>query len=166
MKSSHLPSFATDIGFQALITGRQIDQTTKNAAYLVECETKQQSDLLLKSHKLVDRPIKLSMHDTLISSSGVICCHDLVRMADIDIRDELKDQGVATVKRFRIKLAKSRKEKTSTFFLMFCNTYLCHDIRTGHLRAKPDLLCSLHCVVSSAQTLAWYLEMQGRSSVF
>ena len=46
--------------------------------------------------------MKVSIHTTLNSSRGVICCRDLAGMADIDIRDELSDQGARAVKRINI----------------------------------------------------------------
>ena len=76
-----LPPFAIDKGFQALISGRlRSIKRLRNGTFLVECDTKKQSDLL-KSHKLVDRPMKMSIHPTLNSSRGVIRCRELAGMS-------------------------------------------------------------------------------------
>ena len=66
-----LSPFAIDKGFQALISGRlRSIKRLRNGTFLVECDTKKQSDLLLKSQKLVDRPMIVSIHPTLNSSRG------------------------------------------------------------------------------------------------
>ena len=71
---------------------------------VIQKKTKQQQQSnLLKSKKFVDRPIEVTMHITLYTSHGVIHCCDLADMADTDLRDELKDQGVTAVKRIGIK---------------------------------------------------------------
>ena len=103
-----LSPFAIDKGFQALISGR-LRSIKRLGTFLVECDTKKQSDLLLKSQKLVDRPMKVSIHPTLNSSRGVIRCPELAGMSETDIRDELSEQGVILVKRIRRrKTAKTR----------------------------------------------------------
>ena len=67
-----LSPFAIDKDFQALISGRlRSIKRLKNGTFLVECDTKKQSDRLLKSQKLVDRPMIVSIHPTLNSSRGV-----------------------------------------------------------------------------------------------
>ena len=71
---------------------------------------KKQSGLLLKSQKLVDRPMKVSIHPTLSSSVG------LAGMSETDIRDELSEQGVTLVKRIRRKEEGQEKE-TNTLAL-------------------------------------------------
>ena len=86
-----LSPFAIGKGFQALIPGRlRSIKQLRNGTFLVECDThtQKQSDLLLKSQKLVDRPMKVSIHPTLNSSHGVIRCRDLARMTEMDIQDE------------------------------------------------------------------------------
>ena len=97
-----------------------------------------ESDLLLKSHKLVDRPMKVSIHPTLNSSRGVIRCRELAGMSETDIRDELSEQGVTLVKRIRRK-EECQEKDTNTLFLTFCNANLPKDIRIGYLKVKVDL---------------------------
>ena len=133
-----LSPFAIDNGFQALISGRlRSIKRLRNGTFLVECDTKKQSDLLLKSHKLVDRPMKASIHPTLNSSRGVTRCRELAGMSETDIQDELSEQGVTLVKRIRRKEEGQEKE-TNTLFLTFCNASLPKDIRIGYLRVKAD----------------------------
>ena len=133
-----LSPFAIDKGFQALISGRlRSIKRLRNGTFLVECDTKKQSDLLLKSQKLVDRPMIVSIHPTLNSSRGVIRCPELAGMSETDIRDELSEQGVILVKRIRRKEDGQDKD-TNALFLTFCNANLPKDIRIGYLRVKVD----------------------------
>ena len=133
-----LSPFAIDKGFQALISGRlRSIKRLRNGTFLVECDTKKQSDLLLKSQKLVDRPMTVSIHPTLNSSRGVIRCRELAGMSETDIRDELSEQRVILVKRIRRKEDGQDKD-TNTLFLTFCNANLPKDIRIGYLRVKVD----------------------------
>ena len=142
--------FTKDKRFQALISGRlRSIKQLRNGTFLAECDTKKQSDLLLKSHKLVDRPMKVSIHPTLNSSRGVIRCRELAGMSETDIRDELSEQGVTLVKRIRRKEENQEKD-TNTLFLTFCNASLPKDIRIGYLRVKvdpfiPNPLCCFKC---------------------
>ena len=79
--------------------------------------TKKQSDFLLKSQKLVDRPMKVSIHPTL-NSRGVIRCRELAGMSETDIRDELSEQGVILVKRIRRKEDGQDKDTNTLFDLL------------------------------------------------
>ena len=82
-----LSPFAIDKGFQALIPERlRSIKRLRNGAFLVECDAKKQSDLV-KSPKIVDRPIKVSSHPTLSSSHGVIRCRDLADEMSSVIRE-------------------------------------------------------------------------------
>ena len=54
-------------------------------------------------NRFVDRPVRVSVHKTLNSSRGVIRCRDLADMSEVEIRDELKGQGVVGVNRVTLK---------------------------------------------------------------
>ena len=61
-----LSPFAIDKGFQVLISGRlRSVKRLRNGTFLVKCDTKKLSDLLLKWRKLVDRPVKVSIFASL-----------------------------------------------------------------------------------------------------
>ena len=133
-----LSPVAIDKGFQALISGRlRSIKRLRNGTFLVECDTKKQSDLLLKSQKLVDRPMIVSIHPTLNSSRGVIRCRELAGMSETDIRDELSEQGVILVERISRK-EEGQENETNTLFLTFCNASLPKYIRIAYLRVKVD----------------------------
>ena len=45
----------------------------------------------------VNSPVRVSVHKTLKFSRGVIRCQDLADMSEVEIQDELKDQGMVGV---------------------------------------------------------------------
>ena len=87
----------------------------RNGNVLVECDTKLHSQMLLKSEKLVDRPIKVSIHKTLNSTKGVIRCRKLRDVSEEEIKSELASQGVIEVYRVSRRKGPDRVP-TDTFF--------------------------------------------------
>ena len=65
----------------------------------MEFSRKIQAKNLLKTVNFVDRPVHVSVHKTLNSSRGVIICREQSDMSEIEIRDEMKAQGVVAVHR-------------------------------------------------------------------
>ena len=105
---SKLSPFAVQKGFQAIArTLKRIARTLKSTkrirdgSFLVECSRKTQAENLLKTVNFVDRPVHVSVHKTFISFRGVIRCRELSDMSEIEIRDELKTQGVVEVHKER-----------------------------------------------------------------
>ena len=74
---SKLSPFAIEKGFQGVAGKMKTIKRLRNGSYLVECERKLHSDMLLKTEKLVECPIRVSIHKSLNSSKGVIRCRDL-----------------------------------------------------------------------------------------
>ena len=64
---------------------------------LVECGKRAQAQNLLRTNRFIDRQVRVSIHKTLNSFRGVIRCRDLADISEVEIRDELKDQGVVGV---------------------------------------------------------------------
>ena len=65
-------------------------------------------------------------------------CRDLADMSEVEIRDELKDQGVVGVN--RVTLKKERKViSTNTLFLTFGSPDLPKEITVGYLKVKVAL---------------------------
>ena len=56
-----------------------------------------------KTDLLTDHAVRVSIHKTLNSSRRVIRCRDLADMTEVEIRNELKDQGVVGVNRVTVK---------------------------------------------------------------
>ena len=63
----------------------------------MECSRRAQAENLLKTATFVDRSVHVCVHKTLNSSRGVIRCHELSDLSEVEIRDELKTQGVVEV---------------------------------------------------------------------
>ena len=66
--------------------------------------------------------MKISPHDSLNSSKGVMRCRDLARILDLEIRQELAGQGMKHVQRVRV-TKDSKKVDTNTFFSNLCFAY-------------------------------------------
>ena len=94
---SKLSPFAVQKGFQAVAGTLKIIKRLRDGSFLVECGKRAQAQNLLRTNRFIDRPVRVSIHKTLNSSQGVIRCQDLADMSEVEIRDELKDQGVAGV---------------------------------------------------------------------
>ena len=97
---SKLSPFAVQKGFQAV--AKSIKRLM-DGSFLVECGKRAQAQNLLRTNRFIDRPVRVSVHKTLNSSQGVIRCQDLANMTEVEIRDELKDQGVVGVNRVTLK---------------------------------------------------------------
>ena len=65
----------------------------------MECSRRAQAENPLKTVTFVDRPVNVFVYKTLNSSRGVIRCRELSDLSEVEIRDELKTQGVVEVHR-------------------------------------------------------------------
>ena len=74
-----------------------------DGSFLVEWGKRAQAQNLLQTNRFIDRPVKVSIHKTPNSSLGVIRCRDLADMSEVEVRDELKAQGVVRVNRVTLK---------------------------------------------------------------
>ena len=101
-----LSPFAVQKGFQAVAGIMKSSERLKDGSFLVECGKRAKARNLLRTKRFTDRPVMVSVHKTLNSSRGVIRCWDLADMSEVEIRDELKDQGVAGVNRVTLKEGK------------------------------------------------------------
>ena len=88
----------------------------RDGSFLVECGKRAQAQNLLRTNRFIDRPVRVSIHKTLNSSRGVIRCRDLADMTEVEILDELKDQGVVGVNRVTLK-KEGKVIPTNTLFL-------------------------------------------------
>ena len=95
---SKLSPFAVQKGFKAIAGTLKSTKRLRDGSFLVKCSRKTQAENLLKTVNFVDRLVHVSVHKTLNSSRGVIRCRQLSDMSEIEIRDELKTQGVVEVR--------------------------------------------------------------------
>ena len=125
----------------------------RDGSFQVECGKRAQAQNLLRTNRFIDRPVRVSIHKTLNSSRGVIRCLDLAGLSEVDIRDELKDQGVGGVNRVTLK-KEGKVIPTNTLFLMFSSLDLPKEITVGYLKGKVALFVPNPCVASTATSLA------------
>ena len=90
-----------------------------------------------------------SVHKTLNSSRGVTRCQDLVDMSEVEIWDELKDQGAVGVNWVTLK-KEGKMIPTNTLFLTFGTLELLKEITVGYIKVKVALfvlnpMCCFNC---------------------
>ena len=135
---SSLNPFAVEKGFKAIAGQLHSIKRLRNGSFLVQCNTKKQSDALLKATMFVDRGIKVYPHKQLNTSKGVIRCRELKGTDEAEIKEGLKSQGVIDVHRVMIKKDQDRVE-TNTLFLTFCTPTLPQSIKVGFLNVKVEM---------------------------
>ena len=71
------------------------------------------------------------MHKTFTSSRGVIRCHELSLLSEVEIRDELKSQGVVEIHRITAK-KEGKVIPTKTLFLTFNRPDMPKQLKVGY----------------------------------
>ena len=142
---SKLSPFAVQKGFQAVAGTLKSIKRLRDGSFLVECGKRAQAQNLLRTNRFINRPVRVSIHKTLNSSWGVIRCQDLADMTEVEIWDELKDQGVVGVNRVTPK--EGKVIPTNTVFLTFGSPELPKEITVGYLKVKVALFVPnpMHC---------------------
>ena len=133
-----LSPFAVQKGFQAIARTLKSIKRVRDGSFLVECGKMAQAQNLLRTNQFIDRPVKVSVYKTLNSSQGVIRCQDLADMSEVEIWDELKDQGVVGVNQVTLK-KEGKVIPTNTLFLTFDSPDLLKEITVGCLKVKVAL---------------------------
>ena len=141
--------FAVQKGFQAIARTLKNIKRLRDGSFLVECGKRAQAQNLLRTNRFIDRPVTVSIHKTLNSSRAVIRCRDLADMSEVEIQDELKDQGVVGVNRVTLK-KEGKVIPTNTLFLTFGSPELLKEITVGYLKVKvalfvPNPMCCFNC---------------------
>ena len=135
---SKLSPFAVQNGFQAIAGTFKSTKRLRDGTFFVECSRRAQAKNLLKTVTFVDRPVLVSVHKTLNSSRGVIRCRELSDLSEVEIRDELKTQGVVEVHCLMVK-KEGKVINTNTLILTFNPLDMPKDIKVGYLNMKADL---------------------------
>ena len=125
-------------GFQVVAGTLKSIKRLRDGSFLVECGKRAQTQNLLQTNRSIDRPVRVSIHKTLNSSQGVIRCRDLADTTEVEIWDELKDQGVVEVNRVTLK-KEGKVIPTNTLFLTFGSPELLKEIKVGYLKVKVAL---------------------------
>ena len=90
----------------------------KSGDLLHEVEKKKHIENLLRTKKLLDLDVNISLHKTPNCSKGVIRCEDLVPGTDVEILDHLRSQGVQDIRNIQVRRNGVLK-RTSTHVLTF-----------------------------------------------
>ncbi|MEN8173078.1 MAG: hypothetical protein ABFS03_09390 [Chloroflexota bacterium] len=113
-----LSPFAIAKGIQGLAGEPKMVKHLRSGSLLVEVENKAHATNLIRSQTLVDRPVRVSAHRSLNSSKGVIRCPILKNTTEEEITENLKNQGVESTKRIKIKKNGELRD-TNSFILTF-----------------------------------------------
>ena len=116
---------------------------------LIEITKKAQADNIFKTTKFFDLKVKVTPHASLNSSKGVVRCPELKGVSDDEIRENLKEEGVIHVRRFKIK-KNGNLISTNTFVFTFNSPKRPDKIKIGFLRCEvsayvPNPLRCYHC---------------------
>ena len=125
-------------GFLAIAGTLKSTKRLRDRSFLMECSRKAQAENLLKTETFVDRPVHVCVHKTLNPSRGVIRCRELFDLSELDIRYELKTQGVVEVHSVTVK-KEGKIVPTNTLFLTFNRSDMLKGIKVGYLKVKVDL---------------------------
>ena len=110
----------------------------KSDQLLIETHRKSISDKLLKLTHFSSLKVKVTPHQSLNSSKGVIRCPDLSGVPEEEIKTELASQEVSAVR--RISFSKDgNRIPTNTIVLTFSNPTLPKTIRVGYLVVKVNV---------------------------
>ena len=132
-----LSPFQINKGFKKISKNLDINKMRENV-YLIKCKNQEESSKLRASKFLLDRPIKVSYHNSLNKSKGVIRCPDLKYTKEEEILKEMKSQGVIDV--FKVKIKKGDTFiSTGTIFLTFDFPDLPQHVKIGYLRVAVGL---------------------------
>ena len=98
-----LSPFVIEKQIEALIGTPKSVKKMRNQTLLIETTRKIQTEQLLKCKTFFNLSVEVSEHKTLNSSKGIIRDKALKGESEENIKDNLQDQGVIAVKRFKIR---------------------------------------------------------------
>ena len=115
MYISDLSPFVIEKCIQSIVGHPKIIKKLKSGDLLLEVDRKQQVENLLKTTKIFNLKVKISLHHSLNSSKGVIRCPELRPCSDKEIIDNLKEQGVTGVRNVSVRKNGVMNQQTHTF---------------------------------------------------
>lgn len=130
----------------------------KNGTILIEATNEEQTNTLLKCSMLGNSiPVKVSLHDKLNTSKGVIYSKELNLLEESEILQELKEQKVIKVERIwkkipdKTDLSKKVKVKTHLYIVTFNKTFIPYVIKAGYEKVflLKNSFITLHSVQSA-----------------
>ena len=123
----------------------------KSGDLLLEVEKKKHIENLLRTKKLFNLDVNISLHKTLNCSKGVIRCEDLGPCTDVEILDHLRSQGVQDNRNIQGRRNGVLK-RTSTYVLTFNTPMMPKKIKAAYISVNvevyvPNPLRCNHCQV-------------------
>ena len=98
-----LSRFVIEKCIQSIVGHRKTIKKLKSGDLLLEVDRKQQVENLIETTKIFDLKVKISLHNSLSSSKGVIRCSELRPCSDKEILETLKDQGFTGVRNVSVR---------------------------------------------------------------
>ncbi|MEW8548145.1 MAG: hypothetical protein AB2693_31970 [Candidatus Thiodiazotropha sp.] len=135
---SDLSPFVIEKCFLSIAGHLKTIKKLKSGDLLLEVDRHQQVENLLKTTKIFDLKVKISLHNTLNSSKGVIRCPELRPCSDKDILENLKDQGVIGVRNISVR-RNGEVKPTNTYVLTFDTPVLPKKIKVAFLSVNVEV---------------------------
>ena len=110
----------------------------KSGDLLLEVEKKKHIENLLRTKKLFDLDVNISLHKTLNCSKGVIRCEDLGPCTDVEILDHLRSQGVQDIRKIQVRRNGVLK-RTSTYVLTFNTPIMPKKIKAAYISVNVEV---------------------------
>ena len=111
--------FAWSKYFQGVIAEPKSFKILRSGSFLIELDKKAHVEKLLKKEEMLEIPVHVSLHRSLNTSTGIFRNRDLWRMEDDEIKENLKEQGVISVRRIVVKKPNREPFRTNTFIVKF-----------------------------------------------
>ena len=133
-----LSPFVIEKCIQSIVGHPKTIKKLKSGDLLLEVDRQQQVENLLKTTKIFDLKVKISLHQSLNSSKGVIRCPELHPCSDKEIIDNLTDQGVTGVRNVKVRKNGVLKS-TNTYVLTFNTPILPKKIKVAFLSVNVEV---------------------------
>ena len=133
-----LSPFVIEKCIQSIVGHPKTIKKLKSGDLLLEVDRQQQVENLLKTTKIFDLKVKVSLHQSLNSSKGVIRCPELHPCSDKEIIDNLTDQGVTGVRNVKVRKNGVLKS-TNTYVLTFNTPILPKKIKVAFLSVNVEV---------------------------
>ena len=137
-KVSDLSPFVIGKSIQSIAGHPKSIKRLKSGDHLLDVEKNAHVTALLATKKLFELKVKISLHNTLNTSKGVIRCQDLGPCTDDEILDNLKSEGVKHVRNSQVRRNGALK-RTKTYVLTFNTPVLPKKIKTAYLSVNVDI---------------------------
>ena len=130
--------FVTGKCIQSIVGHLKTIKKLKSGDLLLEVDRKQQVENLLKTIKIFDLKVKISLHTSLNSSKGVIRCSELRPCSDKEILENSKEQGHTGARNVSVRRNGAIKP-TNIYVLTFNTLVLRKKIKVAFLSVNVEV---------------------------